>query len=586
MFIYVLLHKLQLILKNMINNKHMARKVFISVLGTGFYKPCKYTTGEFTSSNTRFIQQATIELIHVENWSADDKVLILLTDEARRLNWDQSILHRQQHPSLPEVEYTGLQKILLDMNLPTIPEGIEIPSGSNEKEMWIIFNKIFESLNEKDELYLDLTHGFRYLPMLMLVLSNYAKFLKSIKVRHLSYGNFESPTPEKPFVNLLALSALQDWSFAAANFLKNGDADSLYDLCDNSLNPILRDNNRRRDNPQATVLRDFIKSLKTVADDMRNCRGKNILDAKHMMNLKINLKKIDQNIIPPMNPIIEKIEQSFKDFSVNEDILDGYRAAKWCVDNKLYQQAITIMFENIATHVCSTAGLDWKNADQRELVNFACLIFSQKNTEENRNENEENAAILRKIINLPIMKDIAPICNSLNNLRNDFLHNGMRANCANVISIANGINKYLNELFALYIQNPSPLQTSSNFPLLFINLSNHPYDTWCEKQKDAAKIYGECKDWDFPEIDPNWDEERLNDEVDLYVKKIQKHIKEYTITLHIMGELNFCFALVERLHRLGITCVASCTKRNTTMQADGIKQSLFEFERFRKYITQ
>lgn len=38
----------------------MARKLFISVLGAGFYENCVYVQDDFKSSQTRFIQQATL----------------------------------------------------------------------------------------------------------------------------------------------------------------------------------------------------------------------------------------------------------------------------------------------------------------------------------------------------------------------------------------------------------------------------------------------------------------------------------------------------------------------------------------------
>lgn len=66
----------------------MARKVFISVLGTGFYGQCKYVTPEFTSTKTRFIQQATIEkLSNAGEWTSDDNIIILLTSKAKTANW-------------------------------------------------------------------------------------------------------------------------------------------------------------------------------------------------------------------------------------------------------------------------------------------------------------------------------------------------------------------------------------------------------------------------------------------------------------------------------------------------------------------
>ena len=41
--------------------------------------------GEFKSTETRFIQQATIELLGCkETWTEDDKICILLTEQARK----------------------------------------------------------------------------------------------------------------------------------------------------------------------------------------------------------------------------------------------------------------------------------------------------------------------------------------------------------------------------------------------------------------------------------------------------------------------------------------------------------------------
>lgn len=56
----------------------MGRKVFISVLGTGFYMSCRYTRAGFTSSDTRFVQQATLEYIGASQWAETDVALYRL----------------------------------------------------------------------------------------------------------------------------------------------------------------------------------------------------------------------------------------------------------------------------------------------------------------------------------------------------------------------------------------------------------------------------------------------------------------------------------------------------------------------------
>jgi len=55
--------------------------------------------------------------------------------------------------------------------------------------------------------------------------------------------------------------------------------------------------------------------------------------------------------------------------------------------------------------------------------------------------------------------------------------------------------------------------------------------------------------------------------------------------VHIMGELTFCFAMVARLQKAGVTCLASTTRRETVENGDGSKTSRFEFVRFREYTT-
>lgn len=64
----------------------MGRKVFISVLGTGFYQDCLYA-GQNSQTKTNFIQVATLNEIGAKNWACEDAVYILVTEKARKVNW-------------------------------------------------------------------------------------------------------------------------------------------------------------------------------------------------------------------------------------------------------------------------------------------------------------------------------------------------------------------------------------------------------------------------------------------------------------------------------------------------------------------
>ena len=117
---------------------------------------------------------------------------------------------------------------------------------------------------------------------------------------------------------------------------------------------------------------------------------------------------------------------------------------------------------------------------------------------------------------------------------------------------------------------------------LLVNLSNHPLSTWTQEQHDAAQVYGDPFDMEFPQVPGNASETDISQLVSSYVSRIQQMGSPERVTVHIMGELTFTFALVLRLKTLGYTCVASCTERKVEIIGDK-KISEFHFTRFRRY---
>ena len=118
---------------------------------------------------------------------------------------------------------------------------------------------------------------------------------------------------------------------------------------------------------------------------------------------------------------------------------------------------------------------------------------------------------------------------------------------------------------------------------LIINLSNHPSTNWSEEQLKAALEFGEIKDLPFPIIDENMDEAGIDALTDDYLKQIQELSGNEPCTVHIMGEMTFTYALVNKLKAEGYTCVASTSWRDVEIMPDGSKQVKFHFCRFRKY---
>ena len=119
---------------------------------------------------------------------------------------------------------------------------------------------------------------------------------------------------------------------------------------------------------------------------------------------------------------------------------------------------------------------------------------------------------------------------------------------------------------------------------MLINLSNHPSANWSAEQKQAAEQqFGKIVDLPFPTVDPDGDEEYIETLANEYCGKVLECAKIQSITVHLMGEMTFTFALLQKLIFHGIPCVASTTRRETVEYPDGRKESFFKFVKFRCY---
>ena len=562
----------------------MARKVFISVLGAGLYESCKYTTNHFCSAETRFIQQATLEYLNAQDWSDDSKAYFLLTNKATTTNWKVENEQRFDKSRGIYVPYIGLQQQLESIHFPFHFEGISIPDGKDETEMWRIFETVYNLLKDGDELYFDLTHSFRYLPMLMLVLGNYAKFLKKASVCSITYGNYEArnvSTNEAPIVNLLPLSSLQDWTFATADFLKNGYADRLVDIAGKGLDPLTRNAETRTD--ETLKLKGFVSHLKSFSLDMLTCRGLNIIDASTIKRIKTDINSLNKIVIPQLEPVLHKVSESVASFDDSGSAMNAFKAARWCYENQQYQQATTFLEEGVISYFCLRHGIDINDNNKRELVTSAFSIKGQGIPEEKWIVKDDWKQLLREIVNDELLSDsgIVNTFNSIAQLRNDYNHCGMRKSVLKPNTIKDNISSYLDSIDRLLI--PSNNIARKDKESCLINLSNHPSQYWSKEQKKAAASYGRIIDMPFPAINPDASEDDIDNMANEYVKKLLDLEVQYNITVHIMGEMTFTYMVVSQLKAIGIECIASTTDRDAEYLADGKKITDFQFVRFRKY---
>lgn len=554
----------------------MARKVFISVLGTGSYKECIYALGDTQYDKTRFIQKATLQMLDVkEQWTEDDHIYIVMTDGSQEKNWETRTDNGE-----PKI---GLADTLKEMHLSTPIETIRIPDGNNEDEIWQIFSDIYKVLNDEDELYFDLTHGFRYLPMLVLVLGNYAKFLKNTIVKSITYGNYESRDKETniaPIINITPLAALQDWTNAAADYLEHGDATKLKNCADKPLITIARET--KGQDQDATTLIKLSKQLYEFSNLISFNRGDEIIIGKQSEQIKALLEKADAEYIRPMGPLFKQIAKSVRNFNPDspENMIE---ASRLCLDHSDFQASITLLQEGIVSMLCRKFHLDVKDKGDREIATQALnKLGLELQNKEYRPLSPYKETIIKRIIDSGIISsELANQWNKITEDRNDFNHAGLRASYKDAETLRNNISSYLSavcdEISAIKAYVPGT-------PPLLVNLSNHPYKDWSEDQKKAAEKYGEVQDMAFPEIDPAMKIDKIKKEIAVaQIDEIKNMCKERRVTVHIMGEMSYTFYVVSQLKAFGILCICSTSERDTEDLGGGEKKVSFHFKRFRDY---
>ena len=121
---------------------------------------------------------------------------------------------------------------------------------------------------------------------------------------------------------------------------------------------------------------------------------------------------------------------------------------------------------------------------------------------------------------------------------------------------------------------------------IFVNWSNHPYDTWDPNQLTAAKELGTLEFLPFPEVTPASSaqdvEKMANNLIDSFSKKYPH--PESVVTM-IQGEMTLLYHLLKLLENKQYRVVAATSERIIERLPDGRELKTFKFCRFRDYFV-
>lgn len=433
-------------------------KVLISFLGVAAdgYKPANYRFGNGTVISSTFIAKALKEYYHI------DKLILIGTahsmwDEIyKALGKDDTEYDLEECKHLKEKctgsnHKTNLLKPkdikMIEKRMGSDSRVVIIKYGLNDEEIAYNTRQIFhiESLLRKEdtEIYLDITHSFRSLPIYLMNCLIYLKDVstKKFEIKSISYGMLdvsrefgEADKPATwmtPVVELKNLMAVQDWITGAYNFKEFGNTYKIASLLE----------------------QDTTGDFKSVAKEIRKFADiKNLnfqreyreaVDSLKPLTEKNNLPKIGQMVIAPaMTQFVERFPQKIP-LSMYQ-----FRMAKWHNEHHNHGYALMTLVESTVTYGCELCGVkNLEDRTKREIVKDA-LSENYRNNEIKKKRNRIEKEFMGK------GQDFAHFAQKfkiVNEARNVIAHNSKNKNINTYQTIIKRLNDGIT-VFEKYIE--------------------------------------------------------------------------------------------------------------------------------------
>lgn len=588
-------------------------KVFMTVVGMGGYDEATYRIGDNEYTN-RSIQKALLTYFK-DTGREFDKIVFLLTEKARENNWEKvKYTERKKADDGSEIkiphEEEGLRS-LTEKLFPGKAVDKNIADGVNDNDFLSIFQQIYESMDENDEITFDVTNGFRSIPFLFYPVISYAKELKNITIDNIYYGPYVRGINPTVILDLQKYGEILDWANAAHIFRISGNAKEILQLSQKRYNG-LEEKDSFGESQQAS------KWLSSLTEALLTCRGDDSKEsisksARKLFQSRSKMESSSRNKEYMLfDELLKHALDSVSEFNKDMNHYElGMHTAEWCIERGLVQQAYTALREAHISYLCyafgdNNAALD---KDFRGKVITAILNTYMTSLERKTDpiqdikkvkavsENEKYMILAVKMFSI-FDKTQMSFVQQIRDIRNKINHFFMNKNSVR-IDMENLKMHYNNtvEFIKMVEENKCSIMSDDEARSIlnqyvpkrnniFVNFSNHPSKNWGNEQISAAKRIvsgGSIVDIAFPQVSGDADESEISRTADKYAKEI---ISLNPSAVMCQGEFGICLEVVTTLKNNGIKVLYSCSERKTVetvIDNRTEKTSVFKFVRFREY---
>lgn len=406
-------------------------KILITFLGTGNYTEATYGIGGRNYPQTRFFCSALARDLAV------DKVLSFHTKRAAEING------MDLNCALQGLDHTA----------------VEIPPGASQAELWEIFHAITEHVPAKAELHVDITHGFRSLPLIAMIALSYLRTTRKVIIGGIHYGAFEAKgTDVVPAFDLTAFVDLLDWSAAADQFLSTGSGARLAHLLRETQSTLWKDRGKNDAGALPRKLSQLAKAIETTSQDLIHLRLNAIPSS--VKDVKRLLDEAEAEVGTHARPFLEVIEPVREELGRFADGSLGILRdlIRWLCLRGHTSAALALSREWLTSFTMEWLGVPSRGTNERERKTYddvlQLLITSRmKNPGKSGKEFSETVKLnLQRLANGPAggsLEEIARLHGKISTARNDLMHAGYRQHPADSASLQMSARTIADGLYAL-----------------------------------------------------------------------------------------------------------------------------------------